>query len=51
MFYYLCEQCLKITKNVSFEFCISCIFFEFRAKMDQTDDYMERELKYSHFVR
>ena len=27
------------------------VFFEFRAKIDKTDDYMERELKYSHFVR
>ena len=26
-------------------------FFEFRAKMDKTDDYMERELKYSHFCK
>ena len=27
------------------------VFFEFRAKMDKTDDYMERELKYSHFCK
>ena len=40
----------KSLKMSHLNFVHPVFFFEFRAKMDKTDDYMERELKYSHFL-